>query len=216
MLLSGDYRNGHARQDYGRGPCASIKQYYTIPCERVEATSNRLRLGSFLSLLCSLLLLQGSLLHAEEHDLGPALIVAQAADGQQPPAVEVQSAGEQGKVSPEEKMRRRFPHPVKVGDLIGLPVLDWDDVTIGHVRQVVRTPEGKISARRDLWRIVWMGPAARAGAHRGGRNIGAPIGRARHVARGIRQGADLVRFSDDARCAKRDDLDCGHPTLMGC
>ena len=41
-------------------------------------------------------------------------------------------------------MRRRFPQPVRVGDLIGLPVLDWDDITIGHVRHVVRTPEGKI------------------------------------------------------------------------
>ena len=41
-------------------------------------------------------------------------------------------------------MRRRFPQPVKVGDLIGLPMLDWDDVTIGHVRHVVRTPQGKI------------------------------------------------------------------------
>ena len=144
MFLSGDYRNGHARQDYGCAPFASIR-YYTIPCERVEAISNRPRLRSFPLLLClSLLVLQGSLLDAREHDLGPALIVAQAADGQQPSAVEVQSAGEQEKVSPEEKMRRRFPHPVKVGDLIGLPVLDWNDVTIGHVRQVVRTSQGKI------------------------------------------------------------------------
>ena len=47
-------------------------------------------------------------------------------------------------LTPEEKMRRRFPQPVRVGDLIGLPVLDDNDVTLGHVRQVVRTPEGKI------------------------------------------------------------------------
>ena len=46
--------------------------------------------------------------------------------------------------TPEEKMRKRFPQPVRVGDLIGLPVLDDDDSTIGRVRQVVRTPEGKI------------------------------------------------------------------------
>ena len=47
-------------------------------------------------------------------------------------------------LSPEEKMQRRFPQPVRVGDLVGLPVLDWLDSTIGYVRQVVRTPDGKI------------------------------------------------------------------------
>jgi len=41
-------------------------------------------------------------------------------------------------------MHRRFPQPVRVGDLIGLPVLDDDDSTIGFVRQVVRTPDSKI------------------------------------------------------------------------
>jgi hypothetical protein len=44
----------------------------------------------------------------------------------------------------EAKMARRFPQKVKVGDLIGLPVLDDDNVTLGHVQQVVRSPEGKI------------------------------------------------------------------------
>jgi len=44
----------------------------------------------------------------------------------------------------EAKYNRRFPQPTKVGHLIGLPVLDDNDVTLGHVRQVVRTPEGKI------------------------------------------------------------------------
>jgi PRC-barrel domain len=44
----------------------------------------------------------------------------------------------------EERMHRRFPQPVRVGDLIGLPVLDDNDSTIGFVREVVRTPEGKV------------------------------------------------------------------------
>lgn len=44
----------------------------------------------------------------------------------------------------EERMRRRFPQPARVGDLIGLPVLDDSDRTIGFVQQVVRTPQGKI------------------------------------------------------------------------
>jgi hypothetical protein len=46
--------------------------------------------------------------------------------------------------SPEAIMNRRFPQKVKVGDLIGLPMLDDNDVTLGRVSRVVRTPEGKI------------------------------------------------------------------------
>ena len=41
-------------------------------------------------------------------------------------------------------MKRRWPQPVKAGFLIGLPILDHDDSTIGHVRKVVRTADGKI------------------------------------------------------------------------
>jgi len=48
------------------------------------------------------------------------------------------------KLTPEQKFQKRFPQPVKVGDLIGLPVLDDDDWTIGFVRQVVRSPDGKV------------------------------------------------------------------------
>lgn len=46
--------------------------------------------------------------------------------------------------SPEQRMQRRYPQPVKVGDLIGLPLLDYDDRTLGYVERVVRTPAGKI------------------------------------------------------------------------
>jgi hypothetical protein len=47
-------------------------------------------------------------------------------------------------MTPEERMNRRFPQPVRVGDLKSLRVLDDQDVTIGFVRKVVRTPQGKI------------------------------------------------------------------------
>jgi PRC-barrel domain len=43
-----------------------------------------------------------------------------------------------------ERMNRRFPQAVRVGDLIGLPVLDDRASTLGHVAWVVRTPAGKI------------------------------------------------------------------------
>jgi hypothetical protein len=42
-----------------------------------------------------------------------------------------------------ERMNRRFPQPVRVGDLIGLPVLDDRSSTLGVVRRVVRTAAGK-------------------------------------------------------------------------
>ncbi len=44
----------------------------------------------------------------------------------------------------EERMARRLPQPVRVGDLIGLRVVDDGDSTLGFVRRVVRTPENKI------------------------------------------------------------------------
>jgi hypothetical protein len=64
---------------------------------------------------------------------------------------------EEENLSPEEKMRRRFPQPVKVGDLIGLPLLDGDDSTIGYVRHVVRTPEGKIQLIVNQGRLFGWG-----------------------------------------------------------
>jgi hypothetical protein len=47
-------------------------------------------------------------------------------------------------LTPEEYMNRRYPQPIRIGDLVGLPVLDWRDSTIGFIADVVRTPEGKI------------------------------------------------------------------------
>jgi hypothetical protein len=56
----------------------------------------------------------------------------------------VQPVQAQAELSPEQKMQRRYPQPVRVGDLIGLPVLDLDDRTLGYVKAVVRTADGKI------------------------------------------------------------------------
>lgn len=46
--------------------------------------------------------------------------------------------------TPQEKMQRRFPQPVRVGDLVGLPVLDENDVTIGRISQVVTDQAGNV------------------------------------------------------------------------
>lgn len=58
------------------------------------------------------------------------------------PAPQASAPAQDG--TPEARMNRRFPQNVRVGFLIGLPVLDDDDVTLGYVKDVVRTPEGKI------------------------------------------------------------------------
>ena len=42
-------------------------------------------------------------------------------------------------MTPEQRMQARFPQKVRVGDLIGLPLLDDRPRTLGHVREVVRT-----------------------------------------------------------------------------
>lgn len=69
-----------------------------------------------------------------------------AGPGDMPPkAAAAQPAGDEKELTPRQKFQKRFPQPVRVGDLIGLPVLDDDDSTIGYVREVVRSPDGKIS-----------------------------------------------------------------------
>jgi len=62
--------------------------------------------------------------------------------------------------SPQEHMRRRFPQPVRVSDLIGLRVLDDNDATIGRVLQVVRSPQGAILLIVSYG--SWLGSRTRA------------------------------------------------------
>ena len=59
----------------------------------------------------------------------------------------------------EARMQMRFPQRVRVGDLIGLPVLDDGDSTLGRVREVVRDPNGKI--RLIVGYSRWWGLAGR-------------------------------------------------------
>jgi hypothetical protein len=60
--------------------------------------------------------------------------------------------------SPQVKMAKRFPQNVRVGHLIGLPLLDENDVTLGLIQKVVRTPEGRIKliVRYSKW-FGWFG-----------------------------------------------------------
>lgn len=43
----------------------------------------------------------------------------------------------------EQRFERRYPQAVKVGHLIGLPVLDDRDSTYGYIRAVIRGSDGK-------------------------------------------------------------------------
>ena len=90
--------------------------------------------------LIGLLFVATEPLRAQPHLEGSRPVVAAASEK---PAGETNPERPQ-QLSPEEKMQKRFPQPVKVGDLIGLPVLDYDDRTIGYVKTVVRTSTGKI------------------------------------------------------------------------
>ncbi len=44
----------------------------------------------------------------------------------------------------DAKYARRYPQKARVGDLIGLPVNDDDDRTLGFVRRIVRAPDGHV------------------------------------------------------------------------
>lgn len=78
-------------------------------------------------------------------------IMAQSAAPVAASSADPGSAGDaaaQGKAEPEptaeQKFQARFPQPSKVGHLIGLPVLDGGDSTIGYVKEIVQDPDGKI------------------------------------------------------------------------
>jgi hypothetical protein len=62
-------------------------------------------------------------------------------------------------------MNRRFPQNVRVGDLLGLALIDYDNRILGHVNEVVRTHEGKIVLVTTYG--SWFGW--------GGRPVGVPL-----------------------------------------
>jgi hypothetical protein len=63
--------------------------------------------------------------------------------------------------TPQERMQRRFPQPVKVADLIGLPVYDDNQSTLGYVQQVVRTLAGiQLIVSYSPWFGWWGRPVA--------------------------------------------------------
>ena len=55
----------------------------------------------------------------------------------------------------KERYLKRFPQPARVGDLIGMSVLDLNSKTLGSVRRVVRDPAGEIQFIVDYSR--WWG-----------------------------------------------------------
>jgi len=120
------------------------------------------------------LLIQG----APSHALTPSFkVAAETQDGKQdgkPAEAAEPNADKEKEPTPEERMRRRYPQPVRVGFLIGLPVLDDDDSTIGYIQQVVRTPNGKIQLIVPYGR--WFGWVRYGGPFNWGRRpVAVPI-----------------------------------------
>jgi hypothetical protein len=101
-----------------------------------------------------------------------------------------------------ERMNRRFPQPVRVGDLIGLPVLDDRASTLGFVRQVVRTAQGKtvLVVSYSSW-FGWFGrpvavPIEVVGIE--GRQLASlDMSRSEYAAAPTWQGADATVLPDD-------------------
>jgi hypothetical protein len=59
----------------------------------------------------------------------------------------------------DERMKSRYPQPIRVGALIGARVSDNDSRTIGSIRHVVRTAQGRIDVVVDC--CGWFGFGAR-------------------------------------------------------
>ena len=119
-----------------------------------------MRNRSMLVLIAMTLIAPGFGAQAQDTGRLPPMVVAEGGAHSDPQAAQTAKApadDAEENLSPEEKMARRFPQPVRVGDLIGLPLLDWDDSTIGYVRHVVRTPEGKIQLIVNQGRLFGWG-----------------------------------------------------------
>jgi hypothetical protein len=103
----------------------------------------------------------------------------------------------------DERMARRFPQPVRVGDLIGLPMLDDSASTLGVVRQVVRTPQGKIEliVSYSRW-FGWFGhPVAvplEAVGIEGRQLVSLDMPRSDYAAAPLWQAQDATVLPDDA------------------
>lgn len=80
-----------------------------------------------------------------------------AKHGPEKPAAEPFEGDKPKELSPEEKMARRFPQPVKISYLVGLPMIDERNETLGHVRQVVRNGAGKIRLVIDYGGLFGIG-----------------------------------------------------------
>jgi hypothetical protein len=59
----------------------------------------------------------------------------------------------------DERMNRRYPQPIRVGALIGARLSDNDSRTIGIIRHVVRTAQGRIDVVVDC--CGWFGFGSR-------------------------------------------------------
>lgn len=121
----------------------------------------------------------------------PHVVLAAVPQAESPP-----SDGDEKNLTPQQRMERRYPQPVRVGALIGLPVLDWQDSTIGFIRQVVRTSDGRVLLIVPYGR--WFGWLSYGGASGFGRRpVAVPIESVAILARQV-AALDMSREEFDA------------------
>jgi hypothetical protein len=124
---------------------------------------------SALAVVWTVCALSGVPTKADEFAPRPLIVASSSAPNEKSVA-----QGNNDTPSPEEQMRRRFPQAVKTGDLVGLPVLDDADSTIGFVSHVARTADGKIQLIVPY--SPWLGWASFLASPRWGkRPVAVPI-----------------------------------------
>jgi hypothetical protein len=57
----------------------------------------------------------------------------------------------------DERMKHRYPQPIRVGALVGARISDSDSRTIGTIRHVVRTAQGRVEVVVDCCGLFGFG-----------------------------------------------------------
>src|SRR5690242_15272040 len=127
-------------------PCIGIGDYRTCPTADKRAAHTSacwLREAQVMNLMAPHVLM-AAMLSGSIGLESPALTMRSGVPQLLPAQHQPRPATAPQQETQQDRMRRRFPQPVRVGDLIGLRVVDDNDATIGVVRQAARTPEGRI------------------------------------------------------------------------
>ena len=115
----------------------------------------------------------------------------------------------------EQRYEARYPQDVRVSDLVGKPLLETNNVSIGRIESVAKTSDGRFLLIVPYGGFLGHGQPSRRGAPRGG-------GLDRHRADlggsgpgGLRQIAGLAEGDGDDPARRGSDPGRDHATLNG-